>query len=346
MSEEKLTILNLRGSWREMGREYGVRLAQELRHVLAFVDKEIPNMSPEYFFPRGLPVGVSVVDELFLGVSEGAGLTLEELKRINVVEVAYGHRLVQFFQNAMPGKCSALALYGDKTRDGQVLYGRNYDWLPEFSELGLVLTHYHPTDSELSFAVLNFPGCLYMTTGMNSTGLFIELNDASFASTEVDFSRIHNAWQLWEVLTQSRSAEEAIGMLQQRDAQYNYVIGVADATRCFSYEWSIRESAVVTGDGDALAMANHFVHPNWQNRPVASAGGAISSVCRRQALLNQASKVPAGTGDLETMKRIFELTVEDGGARWIATLFQVLAEPAKRQMVIRLQDGPWTEFCF
>lgn len=342
------TILHLRGTWFEMGRQYGAAMKEPMRRVLAFAQKRATEASDRYLLPRGIPCGVAFLDRFFEGVAAGSGLSMAELVRINGVEVAYGGDLPRLLGSEAAGKCSALALFGDKTRERRVLFGRNYDWLPGFVELGLVLTVFHPADSDLTFAALNYPGCLYLTTGMNSAGVFLELNSGMFASADQDPAALHNAWSLWHVLTHARTADQAVDLLKTLPSHNAYIIGIADPKRSVFYEWSCRDAAALTAPDSVgvLAMTNHFARPGWRNLPEAS-GGPLSSVSRRRALLNLAEAIPPRSADEETMKRIISVPVGSGGAKWQGTLYQVVVTPEKREMLIRRKNwSEWRKFAF
>ena len=346
--QRALTILHLRGTWFEMGRQYGEAMNAPMRRVLRFAGLRATKASDRYLLPRGIPCGVEFLDRFFAGVAAGSGLSAAELVRINGVEVAYGEDLHRFFGPESAGQCSALALFGVKTRGGVMLYGRNYDWLPTFAELGLVLTVFHPTDTDLRFAMLNYPGCFYLTTGMNSAGVFVELNSGMFASAETDAKALHNAWSLWHVLTRARSTGEAVKILHTLPARSAYIIGVADPETSVSFEWGCGKSCALTAPDETgmLAMTNHFVQPHWHNLPGAS-GGKLSSVSRRRAILRLAEEVPPHSADAETMKRLISVPVDSGGAMWQGTLYQVVAIPAQKEMLIRHRSRPdWEKFAF
>ena len=343
-----ITVLRLKGTWLEMGRQYGKAMAKPMRHVLQYADKRATEASDHYLLPNGFPCGIDFIDRFAEGVSAGSGLSMTELMRINGVEVAYGNDLLKYFGPEAAGQCSALALFGDKTQNGQMIYGRNYDWLPTFSELGFVLTYFQPEGSELEFATINYPGCFYLTTGMNSVGVFVELNAGIFASAEDNPKILHNAWALWHVLTQAKNTDQAIKILNALPSRSAYIIGVADSRKSVSFEWGCHKSCALSEPNSTgfLAMTNHFVQPGWQNLPIAD-GGKISSVSRRCAIVRLAEKVPPHSANLDTMKRIISTTVDSGGAMWDGTLFQVVAIPEKKEMHIRCRGHEgWEQFTF
>ncbi|MBR5023841.1 MAG: transporter substrate-binding domain-containing protein, partial [Victivallales bacterium] len=344
-----LSIVRLKGTWREMGRQYGAAMKAPMRKVLEFANRRATDASDRYLLPRGIPCGVAFLDQFFDGVADGSGLSIQDIIRINGVEVAYGEELVRLFGSGAAGKCSALALFGEKTRDGGMIFGRNYDWLPSFSELGLVLTVFHPTNSDLDFSMLNYPGCFYLTSGMNSAGVFVELNSGMFASADTHPEELHNAWSLWHVLTQARSADQAVRILNSLPSHSAYIIGIADAGKSVSFEWERRSSATLASSDAVgfLAMTNHFVQPGWRNLPSASEGGLLSSESRLRALRLLAERIPSRSADAETMKRLISIPVEAGGALWKGTLFQVIAIPERKTMLIKCRNqDEWREFTF
>lgn len=336
------------GSWNNMGRQYGALLKNEILYNLEYAKRRATKESDEFLLPFGLPLGIDFIDEFLLGVAESVGISLADLVRLNGIEVAYADELMKEFGPASAGKCAGLAIFGRKTRDGRVIYGRNYDWLPSFSELPMVLAHFIPDDGMQALAMINYAGCLYMVTGMNQSGLFLELNSGCFATAAQNNEVPQNAWYLWPILGRAKNVADAEQMLKSCKARNVYIIGIADAAHTLSYEWDVNAPmTVLPDDGDCcLAMTNHFARPEWNNLPGAADGGACSSICRRNALLHLADQIPDGSGDLEDMKRIFNATVDAGGAKWAGTLYQVIADPVNETMYVRhAHDREWIPFC-
>ena len=66
--------------------------------------------------------------EFFQGMSETSGLTLEELKVANSLEI-----VLMFGSHIYNTRCSGMSAWGNYAPDGKVVYGRNYDYNTEFS---------------------------------------------------------------------------------------------------------------------------------------------------------------------------------------------------------------------
>ena len=345
-----IPVAELRGSWFQMGRQYGALLRKELGEVLRFAEK-----NPDGFNRigqlghRGIS-GLKRFDELYRGMAETSGLTFEQLRTVNSVELIWLDRLTGNLRGVFDGgRCTSLALWSNFTPDQKVLFGRNYDWLPDFEALlhTLVLTVFHPADGANAVAMFNWAGCLYLTTGMNENGLFLELNSGAFADAAMAPGRIHNTWLLWEFLLNSNdfpALEESFATCR---STASCLIGAADPDRAEVFEWHTRELPVIAPNEDGLlGAANHFTSPGWINTPLADSCGAASSVNRRANLLRCARESLAQNRTVgpEEMTRIFDRTIDEGGAKVAGTLFQIIAAPETQIWYVKLKNqSEWTE---
>lgn len=343
-----IPVVELRGSWFQMGRQYGALLREELTKVLRFAEK-----NPDGFGRIGQlsAQGISGrkrYDDLYRGIAESSGLSMEQLRIICSVEIIYLDRMTGDLRKTFDGsRCSSLAVWGDSAPDGKVRFARNYDWLPDFEELldTLVLAVFHPADGANAVAMFNWAGCLYLTTGMNERGLFLELNSGAFADAGVDPNRIHNTWQLWEFLLDSDDFTALEKSFYSGRSAASYLIGAADPVRAEMFECPLEAPCVEAPHEDGLlAAANHFISPNWVNTPLAESCGTASSLNRRANLLKCAHEY-LDNGQrigLPEMTAIMDKSIAEGGAKVAGTLFQVIAEPAEQTLHIKLKNGSWT----
>lgn len=334
---DHFTVLQLEGSWYQMGKQYGSLMKDELRQVLEYADRQGTAETDSYLFPYGLPCGLRRLDQLFQGMADGSGLTLAQLVRINSVELAYLDASLSEVGESVKGQCSCLGIFGKKTTEGQVFCARNYDWLASFAHLEPVLTCFKPNDGSQALEIVNYPGCLYLTTAMNESGLFLVLNSGAYASAETSSDGYHNVWLLWELMQQCRDVDSAVHMLESLKGQGYYVINLADEKKFSIVEWALNSATTITpSDEQAFEVsANHFIQPGWQNLPGAAEGGEESSLARREALRRLASEIPDGTCGLPEIQRIFDVPASQGGAKCSCTLFQVIAAPAQGLLQIR-----------
>ena len=100
-------------------------------------------------------------------MSETSGLTLEQLKVANALEI-----LLMFGSGIYNMHCSALSTWGDYSVGGRVIYGRNYDYNEELLPLNdhIVVAVFHPNNGDIPFATVTWAGCIYASTAINQKG--------------------------------------------------------------------------------------------------------------------------------------------------------------------------------
>lgn len=335
-------VVVLHGSWFQMGRQYGALMREELGKVYRFACQNKEGF--QYVNRLGGDVqndssvtGLRRFDEFFRGMSETSSLTLEQLRIVNSVEVIYLEQVSSGMKRIFDAsRCSSLAVSGNTAEKGRTLVGRNYDWLPEFEAIAdtLVLSIFHPADGSNAVASFNWSGCIYMTTGMNSKGLYLGLNSGMFADSHVYPDRIHNVWMLYEALLNSDSFHGIKRFFNTTRAAASYLIMGASPAESECFHWHTQglwESA--PRNGDLLAASNHFATPSWVNDPLAESPDLASSVKRRENLLSLAQQYDQ-ISCLEMME-ILSVPFVQGGAKAAGTLFQIIASPADQTWYIR-----------
>ena len=117
---DNISILNLSGTWYDMGRQYGELAKVQLQEVFDFCNGMIE--AKEGNADQAISItGVQVeqmpytIRGFFRGAAETSGLTVQQLYVTNAVERIAG----------LP-KCSFAAVWGDYAKDSMVA-GRNYD---------------------------------------------------------------------------------------------------------------------------------------------------------------------------------------------------------------------------
>ena len=318
-----IPVAELRGSWYQMGRQYGALLREELRKVLRFAEKNPSGIA------RAGHCGISGrkrCDELYRGIAETSGLTPEQLRTVSSVERTGLDRMMENRRAEHNGGCcSSLAVRGARTADGNVLFGRNYGWLPDFEEIldTLVLSVFHPCDGANAVAMFNWTGCLYLTAGMNENGLFLELDGGAFAGVREEPGRIHSAWLLWEILLNSGDFAALRESFFSCRPSFACRVGAADPVRAEVFEW----------------------HPDRFCAPADSSGEA-SGVTGRCDLLKYAREYPAGERQigLPEITAVLDKAAAGGGAKTGGPLFQLVATPAEQVWLVKLRNRTgWTE---
>lgn len=340
-----INIIELRGTWREMGRQYGALMSAELgdmyeRGVMkklageVGVDIEQMKTRSQKFFAN-YPFKFK---EIIRGMAETSGLTMEQLLLVNAMELIAGE--------ACFSHCTGIAVWGDYV-SGPLVYGRNYDYMPWFSEFSdnIVVAVYHPADGSLSVATMGFAGEIYAVNGMNEKGLFLELNNGMPSGGALWYdSRVPAVAALFQFLLDCETLDDLESHFQTTKANFAYIIGVTDGQTARCYEWPVfevkrRESHSRPG---LIVLSNHFTEFSWGlPRPDDNAWWLTRT--RRQNLLTLAKHLK-GTIDNKTMMKMLDTKIEDLGATTDMTIYQMVVVPSRYELWFKISGSQsWTE---
>lgn len=325
-----IAVLNLHGSWYDMGRQYGHLLSGELRDVYDFV-RRIADAGENRAVVRDITARLDRQHPYFLrrffdGMAETSGLTAEQLLMVDGVERIAG----------LPA-CSAIAVNGSYTENGRLVFGRNYDYGEIFTALknDLAVTVFHPADGSLAAAIVGYAGEIYCVNGLNEKGLFLELNNAMPSSPDTDDTRVYATTMLLMAMLQADTMERMDQFFHTVQTDYAYIISVADAACARSYEWDIY--GVHTGDctdADGLLIAtNHYISLAWPY-PVPANENCWDSLTRRQNLTALCRR-DAGRLDAGCMMNILDTHLKNGGATDELTVYQMVVTPDDLTMWVK-----------
>lgn len=336
-----LTIVNLRGSWHDMGRQYGYLLSKELSNVAMLCEQIISgsdiNSAKAESTLRIQRDQMPYTIRCFLsGMEETSGLTRYQLECANAVERIAG----------LP-HCSFAAAW-DEYAAGDLVLGRNYDYTEEFRLLDheVVVSVFHPSDGALPVATIGYAGEIYAVNAMNASGIFMELNSGIFSSKlKVPDIRITGTTQLFTMLFEADSLPLLDLYFNSANNSSAYIINAADSATVHSYEWCT--AGLKRGDGygpDGLfCSTNHYLSPDWGF----GAPDEEASIHTTQRRNNLISLCEAGKGkiDPEAMMEIITTPLSEGGAANPLTVYQIVAVPAQRMLWLKTVDQPeWTQF--
>jgi len=341
-----ISIIDLHGTWREMGRQYGALMSDELKHfynrgIIARLVKdgdlnidELKDRSQKFFanFPFRLK-------EVMRGMSETSGLNLEQVQLVNAIEVIAA-------TNFNSPLCTGIAAWGEYVSE-TLIYGRNYDYLSWFKEFNknIVIAVYHPADGSLAVSTMGYAGEIYLVNGMNEKGIFMELNSGMPSGGALWYdSRVPSMAKLFEFMLDGSTLDEIDSFFQTTKSNFAYIVGVADGQIARCYEWPVfevkrRESHSREG---LTVLTNHFTEFSWGlPRPNDETNWKTRS--RRQNLLSLAKHLK-GTINSENMRKIMDTRIEDLGATTDMTVYQIVAIPEEYKIWFKIPDfQDWTE---
>ena len=169
--KRKLKIVDVSGSYFEMGRQYGAACPEiarmvDITHQL-FGGREQAADLARKFIPMYLPATEKYAPEIISemqGMAAGAGVDFQDIFFLNIT----------YEISALPAAgCTAFAAAGEATGNGDVIAGQNFDYLKDWEEF-IVLLKMNPAQGPRIMAVTP-AGCLGLI-GLNSAGISVNLN--------------------------------------------------------------------------------------------------------------------------------------------------------------------------
>ena len=335
-------VLNLSGTWRAMGRQYGALVKHDLAAFCAEITDDLAarGMDARQQTATGQWLAGRLSDELgelLDGMTETSGLTRDAVLRLNAGFFNLSDALLGAEQ---PDSCSGIAAWNAYTPDGGLVFGRNWDMMREGMQqymkyLSVVV--FHPTDGN-AFANVHPLGNVYMETGINERGLFLELNNGGYSDGQAYEEREDSVSILATVLNRCGTVDEAAALLASTPADSAYIIQLADANRAVSIERPTFDCRVRDGDDNGLLVAyNSFIPPYpdaWTGKVSPPRDPAEDG--RYDHLVNLAnSERFFGKLDVDAMKELMDIGYQDGGAVHGGTVYQVIAAPGEMRLWMR-----------
>lgn len=344
-------VLELSGSWLQMGRQYGGLVKDELRRFHDEITADLTSRGMGYEAQLanareldatfGRPIG-----ELVKGISETSGLSEDE---VIVLNASMCNLSMVAMQVEMPGACSGIAAWGPFTPDGALVFGRNWDIdrksMSRYMEYLSVVIFKPETGN--GFANVHPLGNLYLETGLNDKGIFIELNNGMASDPRCVAGLEDTVSVLVTVLNECSTVKEAADYLVGRPADMAYIIQVADEKGCVSVERATFGARIRPGEQEGVIAAyNNFILPypeEWAGR--VADPPATKEDPRYENLIELANSDRFfGHLDVDGMKTLMDIGVGEGGAVHGGTVLQVIASPKQMSLWIRgLDYSDWQE---
>ncbi|WP_051328179.1 C45 family autoproteolytic acyltransferase/hydolase [Desulfatirhabdium butyrativorans] len=337
-----VNVLSLHGSYRRMGRQYGHLLRRELHRLyqIAIVNRFINKDG--FTYQQLLQTAKSMFatypyryKEILYGMAQTSGLGLDRQLLLNFIE--------WYPKLNVPGRnCSGMAVWGEYTGGGPLIFGRNNDDSGLYREFAPFLTvaAFNGDDGAIPAAIINYAGVIYAASGINSRGVFLEMNSGD--AMGYYSNRLSILVSLFGFLQDFSGIEDMDAAFHSSLVNLSSIINVADSTIAYSYECPTtfpprRRSP----DQDGILVAtNHFVEPDpsWNLPQQKDDETTEWTITRRKNLLARGEEYK-GLFDVDRMKEILEMTIEEGGATSASnTIYQIIAVPGEMRLWVRAPE--------
>ncbi|MEX0274477.1 MAG: C45 family autoproteolytic acyltransferase/hydrolase, partial [Flavobacteriaceae bacterium] len=263
----------LKGNPSQLGHAHG-SLARDLFHqqedaLLQKVGQMVPKKRKQWllrqflaWFNRKLPEHVTqeYKEEIYAlsrHASEKYNYIAPPYQRILYLHGAHdiGHALQDL---ALVG-CSSFAVWGDKTQDGQLLLGRNFDFYAgdDFAKEKIVA--FVEPDMGHKFMSVTWGGMIGVVSGMNDQGITVTINAGKSRFPLVAKTPISLVTR--EILQYAATIEEAIAIAQKREVfvSESILVGSAKDRNAIIIEMAPNNFGTYSVENSSqLVCANHF----------------------------------------------------------------------------------------
>ncbi len=256
-------LVKVKGNHREIGRQIGEAMKPQVVHSIESAHKMVAdaygqlqldwvgaNIQSRKYLPFAQERYPKYVDEI-LGMSEGAGVSFDDLVAVNAMEAVTMDALHLT-------KCTSLGVDEQHTANGHVLLAHNEDWVPE-DEADVFLVQAE-LDDEPPWIAMTYGGLL-PNIGLNASGLCqccdsVYPNDCRIGIPRIIASR---------AVLGSRLISDAIRhmIVPLRAAGYNHLLG-HESGELYNIEVSARHFAHIRSEDGYLVHTNHYLDSKMQ----------------------------------------------------------------------------------
>jgi len=249
-----LILLDLYGSYREMGAQAADLLGDDVRRVLKL------NLD---FYERAQAGGIGgwLFDRVALPLvarfmSDDTGVSEEAAGYAEVLGISRADFLRALIGTDASGGSTVFVATRSATADGDALIGRNVDWIDFGGLLKPTVVRYHPDNGDFDHISAGWPLLQIPTLGLNEKGLAFSLN---YFDTDPQMEPTSMSYPYRRVLQRASTVDEAIALFR---ADFPIIIpcygALADAHGDVALvECTTTECTVFRPDGDWFAHSNH-----------------------------------------------------------------------------------------
>lgn len=272
-NEQGLWELYVEGNPLEIGMQTG-SLTQELfkkqeRAFLSKIDDLVPSKTKQYFLRKILAwynrkmylhIPKEYKAEIY-GLSKYASSDYSHIAP-NYLRILYlhgAHDIGHAFQDLALVGCTSFAAWGNKTEDGSLIIGRNFDFYAgdEFAK-DKIIAFVNPTEGH-KFMSVTWGGMIGVVSGMNEHGLTVTINAGKSKVPLIAKTPVSILTR--EILQYASTIEEAITIAKKRQVfvSESLFIGSAKDKKAVTIEVSPKNFGVYeVPNSHQLICSNHF----------------------------------------------------------------------------------------
>jgi len=346
------SVLELSGTYRQMGRQYG--------HLMSVKIKEMYNEVANQYAKNGVICsdisleGFSMqLFRLYPRRFQDLAQGMSETSTMDINKIAVLNEFFDYFLRCRPGSgdtghCSEISVWSGYSKDGKLVMGRNFDF-PSFYRAfnkHIVIVVYNPSDASNSAAVITYPGQIGSIQVFNSRGLVLENNNgvASGDSGRYFGKRIPFMIKDLGAMLDSSTVEGLDAALVTSRMHYPLIYNIAYPGGAFNYEMTTYDVKRRQGQDGLLIGTNHFISPGW-GLPASEYLEAIKDSKERYDNLKNLAERNKGKIDASIMMDMMDVPQDKGGATpQDKNIYQFVAVPTDLKIWVKAMTcSDWTE---
>lgn len=348
-SLDKIKTIHLYGSKYDMGVQYGTHLKQELLSSFQIIENYFVKQmklstnqlvtEAELFFSK-YPYSYQ---QFLEGISKGSSIDLEKIKILNAMETL--NSLVREQQEI--AACTFFSIPYNRSKSNSTILGRNYDFPGPFKEIAkfLTLTVMHELNS-VPTAFISMPGQIYCPSCINKAGLFVEFNNGTpSGGKNTNNERETLLINLLHILENSNSFSQLNKQLLSIQSDYSLIVNAASQDEVKSYEYSSYHGMKPFHPlpDNPHVSTNFYLNETWAIEQPSDAS-TLLGVTRRNNILNLLDT--RDKFDHDEIMQIMDLDIEDKGATWNDTIYQIVYDPGDALLFLKRTnyDNEWQKF--
>lgn len=214
-----------------------------------------------YFFNRKTASNIPTenIQEIW-GISRSASKDFDFIGSgyMRILNYHAAHDIGHLLQNLNLVACTAFASWGDKTQDGDLITGRNFDfYLGEKFAEDKIVEFVNPKDG-IPFAMIVWGGMTGVVSGMNNEGLSVVINAAESEIPEESATPVTLVAR--EILQYAKDIESALKIARSREifVSQNFLISSARDAKSVVVEKRPGQTEIFEGKDNYISVTNHF----------------------------------------------------------------------------------------
>jgi len=232
------------------------RYLKFLKYIVGFMNRDLPDhVNDEY------------KKEIY-GISHAAADSFNWIgsNYARILNYHAAHDIGHALQNMMLVGCTSFGAWGDKTENGSMLLGRNFDfWVGDKFAENKIVAFYRPA-SGFAFASITWGGFTGVVSGMNEKGLTVTINAAR---SDIPFSAATPVSLVArEVLQYASNINEAIAIAKKRQmfVSESFLVGSAADHKAIVIEKTPKDLAIYDPQKDNIQCTNHYQSKHFQTQ--------------------------------------------------------------------------------